>query len=595
MSALAGFWNFDGRSAERTVASSLAEALASPGGDRGVIWCDGAAGLACRLQRVAPESAAECQPVVDTFGHALLFDGRLDNRESLLAQLAGDAPDEGAADSTLVLAAWRLWGMTSLARLEGDFALALFDARAQRVVLARDPVGCRPLYYWIDDKTLVFATEIKAILAHPDVPARPNDDLLADAFLLDRLPYDDEGETFFAGIHAVLPGCWLRVAPRHSRSGQFWDFDPRAQLRLASYDDYADRLRELLIQSVRRRLRSAHPVAVAASGGLDSSVVLCIADDLRKSGESAVSIVPLTYTPADDPSSEENQFLGLLESGRGLQVGRVTIDDPGDAAEIERAAWHSESPLFDAAWCAQRPLLASAAARGARTLLTGLWSDQFLFVTGYLADLVRALSWRQVGRHLDEYRRWFVDADPAYFRARFRRELLANLAPDAVRTWLRPFRSVFDRPLKRPSFRGDWPARVKRRRPRADRPAYATAHAGTIYQTARALSHRLQFEADTKLANSRGIDLVTPFLDRDVIAFLMSIPGDVQTHGGVPRALLRDAMRGIVPEPILRRRWRRAPAAASAAAVDSLEISGFEIWSRIFFSGKLAAPPAQIR
>jgi asparagine synthase (glutamine-hydrolysing) len=595
MSALAGVWNFDGRPADRAVVSSLAAAIASSDADRADVWCDGAAGLACRLRRVAPESATESQPLVDAFGHALLFDGRLDNREALLAQLAGNAPAIDAADSTLVLAAWRMWGMASLAKLDGDFALAVYDARAQRVVLARDPVGCRPLYYWIDDKTLVFATEIKAILAHPDVPARPNDDLLADAFLLDRLPYDDEGETFFAGIHAVLPGCWLRVAPRHSRSGQFWDFDPRVQLRLDSYEAYADRLRGLLIQAVRRRLRSAHPVAVAVSGGLDSSVVLCIADDLRRSGESAVSIAPLTYTSADDPSSEENQHLGLLESGRGLQVGRVTIGASGDAAQSERAAWYSESPLFDAGWSAQRPLLASASARGARTLLTGLWSDQLLFVTGYLTDLVRTLSWRQVGRHLHEYRRWFVDADPAYFRARFRRELLANLAPDAVRAWLRPFHSMFDRPLERPAFPDNWRARVKRRRPRADRPAYATAHAGSIYQTARALSHRLQFEADTKLASSCAVDLVTPFLDRDVIAFLMSIPGDVQTHGGVPRALLRDAMRGIVPEPILRRRWRRAPAAPSTAPADSLEISGFEIWSRIFFSGKLAAPPAQVR
>jgi hypothetical protein len=136
----------------------------------------------------------------------------------------------------------------------------------------------------------------------------------------------------------------------------------------------------------------------------------------------------------------------------------------------------------------------------------------------------------------------------------------------------------------------------------------------------RAQSHRLEFEADEKSVAGYALESVSPFLDRDVIAFLMSIPGDVQTRGGVPRALLRDAMRGIVPDAILRRRWRDDEAAApergrdrrqayldhritlqSCAALgfasdareigpDALEFLGLEIWSRVFFSGKLAAP-----
>ena len=89
--------------------------------------------------------------------------------------------------------------------------------------------------------------------------------------------------------------------------------------------------------------------------------------------------------------------------------------------------------MFDDGACAQAPLLAWAQAVGARTLLTGMWSDQLLFVTGYLTDLAMQLRWRQVARHMREYACWFPDADPAYFRQRFRRELLLNLTPRAVR------------------------------------------------------------------------------------------------------------------------------------------------------------------
>jgi asparagine synthase (glutamine-hydrolysing) len=588
MSGLAGLWNLDGRPADRALVFAVASTIAHRGGDHFGVWSGGAAGFACQLRRVTPESASECQPVVDGGGPVLLFDGRLDNREELLAEVTIDGLPRDAPDSTLVLAAWHEWGDGFLARLQGDFAVALFDPREQQLVLARDPVGCRPLYYWTDRRTLVFASEIKAIVAHPDVRTAPNEDLLADFFLLDRLPFDDEGQTFFQGIHAVRPGHRLRITPGHVHSAQFWDFDPLAQVRYGTYASYAEHLRDLLIQAVRRRMRSTYPVAVATSGGLDSSIVLCIADDLCRSGAVKVSLLPLSYTPEHDPSAEENQFIKLLESSRQLRVDRVPMGRPGEQDQLEHAAWHSEWPRLDDGWCAQRPMLAAANAQGARTLLTGLWSDQFFFVTGYLTDLFVKGAWREIPRHLEEYTRWFVDADAAYFRARFRRELLLNLTPDAIRVWLRPLRTALARPRNASLVSPEQTARVRRRRPSVRRPAAASAHARNTHQAVRAQSRRLQFEADEKLATSCAIEPLTPFLDREVIAYLMSIPGEIQNRDGVPRALLREAMRGIVPEAILGRRWRNeSMSRARDTGARSPEAIALEIWSRVFFFDKL--------
>jgi asparagine synthase (glutamine-hydrolysing) len=619
MSGLVVVWHLDGRPADPALVTTMAATIAHRGRDHFGIWSDGSACLACHLSRTTPESVTECQPSIDSDGDVLLFDGRIDNREEIRASLTTPVSSD-CPDSSLVLAAWREWGQDLLSKLQGDFALALFDVRAQRLVLARDPIGCRPLYYWSDGRTMIAASEIKAILAHADVRAAPNADLLADFFLLDRLPYDDDGQTFFEAIHAVRPGHWRRVAPHHTTSGQFWDFDPLARIRLPSYSAYSDRLRELLIHAVKRRLRSRSPIAVAVSGGLDSSIVLCIADDLCRSGDAHVPLLPLSYTPRDESQREENHFIDLLESARQLRVRRIAIGEPCNPEQLEHAAWHSESARFDDARCAERPMLAAAHALDARVLLTGLWSDQFLFVTGYLTDLFRTLAWRQVKTHLQEYPRWFVDADPAYFRARFRRDLLLALTPNVVRAWLRPFRTAMSSPRTLPFISRTWAARVRRRRPRFGRPRFGSDHARNIYQAVRAQSHRLEFEADDKSVASYALEAVSPFLDRDVIAFLMSIPGDVQTRGGVPRALLRDAMRGIVPDAILRRRWRDDEAAAperarkrrhtyldrgitlqSCAALgfasdareigpDALEFLGLEIWSRVFFSGKLSAP-----
>jgi asparagine synthase (glutamine-hydrolysing) len=621
MSGIAGVWNLDGRPLDPRDLSAVGSRLAHRGGDDAGTWIEGAIGLACHLRRVTPESAHERQPAVDSSNNVLIFDGRLDNRRELLERVDERLPRD-CPDATLVLAAWRTWRDRFLSRLNGDFALALFDPRSHMLRLARDPVGARPLYYWTGANRFVFASEIKGVLAHPDVPRQPNQHLLADFFLLPQLPYDDEAETFFDGVRAVRPGGVVRVAGGRANEEQVWDFDPRLQVRHSSYAAYAEHLRELLIDAVRRRLRSRTPVAIAMSGGLDSSIVTCIADDLRKAGETEAPLLPVSFTPPDD-SGEENLFIAAVESSRQLRVHRVAVAPPSDLHEATRDAWDSEWPRFDDAWCVQRPMVAWAAERGARTLLTGLWSDQIAFSTGYLSDLFLRLQWRRVAAHLDEYSRWFVDADPSYFRSRFRRDLVFNLTPHYLRARLRPLQS-FGRARRLAAINPAWTARTRRRRPGLNRPAAASAHARDVYQAIRSTSRRLQFEADEKLAAGHGLESVTPFLDRDVIAYLMSIPGEMVNHDGVPRALLRDAMRGIVPDVVLRRTWKMeglsSPAFTRARAqayrslpltlraaratwlapehqlvnVDSVELIGLECWSRAFFSDTLAPPQPSI-
>jgi asparagine synthase (glutamine-hydrolysing) len=616
MSGLAGLWNLDGRTAEHDGAAALAHPLSHRGTDQRGIWADGPLALACQLLRAAPEAARDCQPAVDGLSNVLLYDGRLDNRAELSSALQGEAARD-APDAELILAAWRAWNRGAFARLLGDFALALFDARRQTLILVRDPVGCRPLYYWSDGRSFVFASEIKGILAHPSVSTTPNADLLADLFLLERPPYEDDGETPFEGVMAVLPGHRLIVSREGIRSERFWDFDPASELRYRSHEDYVEHLRALMRQAVARRVRSAHPVAVAASGGLDSSVVLSLADEIsrRRAPPSGAPLLPLCCSTSDDPMTEENRFIRLLESERNLRVVRLPLGKPGDADALRRIAWRSELPLFDDGWIALGPVLESAATAGARVLLTGLWSDRLFFSTSYLVDLFRRGAWRQVASHLEEYQRWFVDANPKYFRARFREDLIRYLTPEAVRSMLRPLRTAFSISREAAAHaEHTLAARARRRRSGKPHPGFASAHARAIYQTVRARSSRLQLEADEKIAAAHGLELATPFLDRDLLAFLMSIPGDVQTPDGVPRGLLRDAMRGTVPGAILERRWRaenielgrsRAQAylamqtplhacadlgflSRPARASDRLlPFIGLEFWSREFFSGTL--------
>src|SRR3954470_18106225 len=163
MSGISGIWNTDGRPVETELLRRISAQLAHRGADGEYSLVDESVGLSCQLMRNAPESAAEVQPWLDK-DCAVLFDGRLDDREELISKLGDRRFDADSPAPILVLAAYQKWGEDFPLRLNGDFAVAIFDKARQQLLLMRDAVGPRPLYYCDARGTVVFASEIKAIL-----------------------------------------------------------------------------------------------------------------------------------------------------------------------------------------------------------------------------------------------------------------------------------------------------------------------------------------------------------------------------------------------------------------------------------------------
>ena len=550
MSGIVGIWNLDGRPVSPSLLASLGERLAHRGSDTSDQWCHGPVGLACRLLRITPESLKEAQPAVGPSGTVLVFDGRLDNRTELLALLsdnrdiAADSPDP-----VLVLAVYDRFGDRFAEYLNGDFAFGLFDPRQPRLLLVRDAIGVRPLYYTRVRDTVLFASEIKALLAHPDVPAFPNDDMLA-CFLLNSTPRD-ASMTCFRGISSVLPAHCMAITPDRMSDRQYWDF-PVTEQRFGTFHEYADAFRHHFTNAVSRRLRSAHPVAVSVSGGLDSSSILCLAETLRRNGNStANSLLGLSYqSPAGSPS-DETEFLVEIERQYGLAIELVPVS-VGLMDDCHEAMWHIEAPFLDSQWDTTRTFYRRAHALGARVMLTGHWADQVLFPQAYLIDLFHQLRWRDVGLHLQEYGRWMTDVPASFFRKRFWLDLVKYHVPEFSIPYLRRLRAK--RP---PAWYSDSFCQHAFRH-LFDQPhlgaGQPTAHARSLYEEARSPYHVQCLEWNSKIAAMHGIDIAFPFLDRDLLTFLMSIPGDIQTWNGIPKALLRKGMKGVLPEAIVNRK-----------------------------------------
>lgn len=554
MSGILGIWNLDGRPVEGAILARLSATLAHRGPDAEGLWVQGSVGLASRLFRVTPESSTEIQPLVHSSGAVVVFDGRLDNREELLKDLKScSAISAASPDPALVLAAYEAFGDRFPERLSGDFALGLFDPRRQQLLLARDAIGARPLYYYRTSDIFIFASEIKAILAHPQIPSRPNDPVLAD-FLMggDR---DTPEMTCFEDVFSLPPAHLSALTTRGFVTRRYWDFDPTRRTRLGSFEEYTEAFRQYFEQAVQRRLRSAYPVVVSVSGGLDSSSLFCLAETLRQRDPAhAPPLLGISYTSADGTPSDEKAFLLEIERAYDTAIERLPMDSPGFMNGAREAVWHSETPDLDEQWNTMHRFLITARERGARVLLTGHWGDQVLFSRAYLIDLFHRPAWCTLRAHLKEFGRWMTDADPRAIRQRFLLDLLQCHLPDALRPFLRTLQTKRHLPWYTERFRRA--ARLRTTPQRVIRTTFPTLHSQSLYEEARSHRHVQCMEWNNKVASVHGLEMAFPFLDRDLLSFLMSIPGEMQTWNGVPKALLREAMRGVLPEAIVHRTWK---------------------------------------
>jgi asparagine synthase (glutamine-hydrolysing) len=556
MSGIAGIWNLDGRPADGAVLSRMSTTLRHRGADGEGRRIHGSTALACQHLWVTPEDVGEVQPLVAN-GVVLVMDGRLDNRDELIPALR---LSRKISDAACALAAYHAWGERFAEKLNGDFAIAVFDERSRQLVLCRDAIGLRPLYYYRGDRVFVFASEIKALLAHPDVPCRPDDEGVADYMLHTARPLDAQHVTCFSGVSALAPAHLAAVTSERFLTRQYWDFDTGHTIRLRSFDAYVEAFRERFAEAVRRRIRSAYPIAVSLSGGLDSSSIFCQAEELRRHARTPCPrIVGVSYVGDTGTDADERQYLTDIERQYHVELERFPIEPLVglvDGAEDQIRA--IEAPFFDYMWGVTRELHSRATANGARVLLTGTWGDQMLFSCGYLIDMFRRLAWLGVWRHLREYREW-IGAPVA-------REVARRFAVDLVRQHLpRPLIppiKYFRRLTRPPRPQGCYsPGFLKSALRFADRPAaighgFHSVQAKSLYMQARSKYHVHCLEWNNKIGASRSMDTALPFLDRDLVAFLMAIPGEVQNWNGVPRALLREALRGVLPEPIRRRNWK---------------------------------------
>jgi asparagine synthase (glutamine-hydrolysing) len=548
LSGIFGFINQDGKPADLDVLKRMGALLRHRGQDGEYLWQRGEVGLGCELLRTT--SLTESQPVTGNSGSILLLDGRLDDREEALSQL-GLSPD--CSDPEFAISLYERFGEEFTEHLVGDFAVAIYDPRQRQLLLARDGMGAKPLYYTLVNRTLVFASEMKGLLAHPDVPAKQNEDKLAE-FMLGGLERTEAQETFLAGVFSVLPAHLAVFRNGNLSTRQYWDFDVRSKIRAKSFDECAENFRDLLDRAVRRRLRGPFPIAISLSGGLDSSSVYCLAERTRRQdAETAPALLPISYVDEALGYADERQFLTDIENQYGVKVQRIPVRF-GEMEGAVRSVWAGEIPFLHEFWQITADLCQTARQAGARRVLDGHYGDQVLIDQEYLVDLFRKGAFRAMWRHILESRKTYCI--PSLYAKQVAKLLLRHHLPRPLRPWLRYLRGQFYGPARdMPWFTEQFRRRSLDRHTRhvSEHLHFSSLHARSLYEEVRSRLHIMWLERSEKATAMYGLEEAHPFRDRELVAFLMAIPGEIQMHDGVPKAILRAGLRGILPDTIANR------------------------------------------
>lgn len=550
----------------------VTRALGPPG--RAVEWeyLVGQAALGARRLAIVDLSPAGHQPMASDDGAVwLAFNGEIYNHAALREELtARGMAFRGRCDTEVFLSAYRAWGVDCFERLEGMWAAAIFDWREGRAVLARDRLGIKPLYVTRFEKGLAFASEIAALLTLPGAPREAGEPGLRD-FLVRGL-VDHTQETLFAGVHAFPPGCYavLNLQRREGASAsgilrRFWrlDLSPR------DLPDAPKRVHDALASAVSSHLGGDVPVGTCLSGGIDSSSIVALLGRRTRESPGAWSQHAFTACLPGD-ALDETRFAEIAGRAAGsLQWHRVEPSAERLAAAMEPFVRHQGQPVGSASMYLQWEVMALAKQTGVKVLLDGQGGDELFcgyhgHVPPFLASLIRR---GRIGAFLREYRaaRRGLFADGG-----LREHIAAALLPpdwrDALRLrrdratmdWLAPeLFSVEEAPTLASAL--GW----------QDESGEATTGGGALEAELTRILLReslpalLRYEDASSMAHS--IEARVPFLDRGVLELAMQLPSALKIRDGVSKAVLRDAMRGLVPEEILSRRDKIGYGAPQAA------------------------------
>ena len=487
------------------------------------------------------------QPIQTTDGdYAVTVNGELYEYKRHRTRLACESlPCSGKSDSAITLPLYLRDGLAFVEKLRGEFAIVLYDHREKRLILIRDRFGIKPLYFAFDDEGIVWGSEVKSILKHPDIKPR----LCPKASLHQMMQVMVPGSTAFEGVHAVQPGHMLVISLAQGRlqveSSRWWDLEfPTSHEQGADPAEYVQGVQDRLIDAVATRLEADVPVGCYLSGGIDSCSILALATTLQQSPVKAFTIA------FDSDEYDESSIASRMakQTGAEQELLRLTEKELYGPA-FERATWHAERTFYNTLAVAKWHMSRRVRACNYKAVVTGEGSDELF---GGYPFFRRDWLGRQdeggifAGAILAE-----EDLQhPAW-------QDLCGFTPSWIQPWMLTLRRVT--PLLSQSMQDLLreydpvaavaeaidPAQVRGRH-RLDISQYTWSKT--------MLEGQILTWGGDRMDMANSMEARPAFLDHHLAEYAVTIPPDIRIRDGVEKWVLREAMVNVLPRELYERK-----------------------------------------
>jgi asparagine synthase (glutamine-hydrolysing) len=545
MCGIDGILNFKGGPVEAGLISRMTDAMAHRGPDAcGLFEGDGIA-LGHRRLSIIDLSEAANQPFTDIDDrYIIIFNGEIYNYVELKALLQ-PYPFRTNSDTEVILAAYIRWGPDCLKRLRGMFSIAVWDKQEKALFIARDPLGVKPLYYFQDEVRFIFASEIRAMLASGKIKREADLPALSEYFR-----YQSVGFPFspVKGIRQVEAGTWIKIKDGEIVTRRYWD--PVA----ANYDfaftdkkQVREKIQELMLQSVKRRLVSDVPVGAFLSGGIDSSAVVGL---MLEAGDSS----PITFNISFDESAyDESYYAGLIAKKFNTRHTLIRLKPDQLLEDLTNALDAMDIPSGDGI----NTYVVSKAVHkeGIRVALSGVGGDELFVGYSIFENYIRLQQKRWLwkcpapvrnrlsgllggGAKKDRIRQLLALPDPAIENVYpVLRQLLSPAVLRELTTLNGEYRDALaDQLISKSSALGKLPYFSQ---------VTAAEYLGYTQQTL------LKDMDQMSMANS--LEIREPFFDQDLVEFVMSVPDHFKVPL-YPKSLLVESLKPMLPAEIVNRK-----------------------------------------
>jgi asparagine synthase (glutamine-hydrolysing) len=550
MCGIIGILNFDRQKlVDRKLVAAMTRAVAHRGPDAEGIWVEGPVGLGHRRLSVIDLSAAAEQPMVSDDGQVrIVYNGEVYNFLDLRRTLEAEGYKfKTTSDTEVILQAYRRYGADFVKHLRGMFALAIWDARERLLLIARDRIGIKPLYYRLGSDYIAFASELKALLVDPRTPREIDLAALSDFLHLLSIP---DPRTILQGARKLEAGHILIIRGRHVENRKYWNVPLRTATRKLSLAEACSEFDERFGDAVRSHLVADVPVGAFLSGGVDSSAVVAFAGPQVSDGMRTYSVVF-----RGDEVFDEGPYARMVAERYGTVHREIDLGaEAGDF--LPAMAWHCDEPFAVSSALGIYFLARAAREDGTKVVLTGDGGDEvfagytwkhmdFPNLPGMRSERVRRLLARVGaigGRAAPNLQLWRVLAGGMQPANRYIDSFSCFRDNDLIE---------FVRPDLWPVLQGEWSENITARHFDA-----ATGYPQLTQKLYADMKSVLVSEMLTKvdrLTMAAGVEARVPFLDHELVEWAFSLPSDLKFKDGEGKLLVKRALESRLPAEVLYR------------------------------------------